>query len=105
MGLAADDGVIATAAAKGATATTYGMASISAALGWLASMDWVAVSGVCIGVVTAIVNAYYKHQRSRREAEGARLDAELKRRDDKRKELESQARIALMQHQMTQVDE
>lgn len=111
MGMAADDGVIATAAAKGATVTTYSMAGMSTVLGWLSSMDWVTISGVCLGGATFVVNWYYKRRRDARDNALADLHEELERqraadehefqaRDDKRKELESQAKIALMQHQM-----
>ncbi len=111
MGLAADDGIIAAVSAKSATAITYIAAFVSAVSGWLGSIDWVSTSGVCVAVVTAIANGYYKRQRNKREVEAAQLHEDLERqraadehefqaREDKRHELESQARIALMQHQM-----
>lgn len=105
MGLAADDGIIATVAAKGSTGATYGFASVSAVLGYLASMDWVTISGVCLGLGTAVVNAYYKRQRNKRESAAAADDHEFKLRADKRAELESQARIALMQSGKMPADE
>lgn len=105
MGLAADDGIIATLLAKWATATTYGMAVVSAALGWLRSLDWVTASGVCLGVATFLVNRHYKILRNRRETAAAADDHEFKAREDRRRELESQARIALMQSGKMPADE
>lgn len=69
MALIAEDGVIALLVAKIATGVTYIAAAISALVGFVTSLDLVALSGVCLGVATYLTNVYFKSRHDRREEE------------------------------------
>lgn len=67
-----NDGAIAAVASKAAMG-----GGTAAWVGWLASSEFVAISGFSIGIVGLCVQFYYKRREDRRNAEKDRRDAEF----------------------------
>lgn len=51
--------------------------AVTGAVGWLAQVNWLGLSGVFIAIIGLLVNFYFQHRRDKREAaeSAARIEA------------------------------
>lgn len=95
MGIAADDGAVATIGAKISTGTVYAGASASV-LGALGLSDWLALGGFMVAIATFGVNIYYRRKKDARDKRLADDAHEESLQRQRLNTLETQARIATM---------
>jgi hypothetical protein len=88
-----EDGVAATVIAKGATGVTYGSLTVAGIVAWINSLDWIALGGFTIGVVTAVVNLRFKRRQEERAKQKAADEHEESLQRQRLNELETQLRM------------